>query len=266
VSLRSRTKKFLYGRVPGFAGRFLYFGCRVYFPRQSVLFQAVCDQGVFEADNLAVLCGLAEAGTTVFDIGANIGLMAVPVLRTCPDVRVVSFEPSPSTITYLRRTAAGGGFGDRWIVVPKAAARAVGELEFHTSRAGDDAYEGLRSTGRAASAGTVRVPVTTLDTEWEALGRPRISVVKIDIEGAELDALRGATNLLAGCRPTVLMEWNAINHKVYGYVPADLLSFAVEHRYRIHTVPGLAAVRDPSVLRAAMATGETFLLVPLSPS
>lgn len=262
MSLRSRAKKFLHQRVPGYAGRFRYFGTWLYFPRKSVVFQMACDQGIYESENLSIINSLTEPGSAVFDVGANIGLMAVPILRTCPAVRVVSFEPSPSTLPYLRRTAAGSGFGDRWVVVPKAAARTPGELTFYTGGTGDDAFEGLRATGRVETAGTVSVPATTLDAEWAALGRPPVSVIKIDVEGAELDALRGATDLLAGSHPAILMEWNAVNHKPYGYAPADLLGFAAERGYRVHAVPSLAAVPDLSVLRAAMAAGETFLLIP----
>jgi hypothetical protein len=54
------------------------------------------------------------------------------------------------------------------------------------------------------------VPMTTLDAEWIAAGRPEVSALKIDVEGGELDVLRGASELLASQRPAVLLEaWGA---------------------------------------------------------
>jgi protein O-GlcNAc transferase len=46
----------------------------------------------------------------------------------------------------------------------------------------------------------------TLDAVWEEESRPEISVVKIDVEGAELDVLEGATAVLRTCRPAVMVE------------------------------------------------------------
>jgi FkbM family methyltransferase len=262
ATVRRTAKRWLYGYTPGFAGRFPYFGCQVYFPRGSILFRAACEQGIFEADNVTLLCGLAEPESTLFDVGANIGLVAVPVLRQCPKVQVVSFEPSPSTLPYLRRTAAGSGFGERWQIVDKGVGLEPGECDFHTARLGDDAFEGRQATGRCPSAQVVRVPMTTLDAEWDALGRPRVSVVKLDIEGGEIDALRGAMALLAGSRPAVLLEWNATNLRPYGVAAVELLHFASRTGYRVHTVPELAVVDGTVLLRAAMSRGESFLLVP----
>lgn len=262
-SARRRVKHLLYSRVPGLPLRFRYFGFRLFFPPASVMFRAVCDQGIYESDNLSIMRALALEGSTVFDVGANIGLMSLPLLRMCPTVRVVSFEPSPSTLPYLRRTILESNVGDRWQLIEKGVGRESGVTEFHTSRPGDDAFEGFRATGRALSAAVVRVPVTTLDAEWETLGRPPVSMVKVDVEGAELEALSGARELLRAAKPSLLIEWNARNYAAYGCTATDLLDFADLHRYGVYSVPELSPVETPLVLAAAMATRETFLLAPL---
>jgi hypothetical protein len=91
MTLRQTIKYWLYGRCPGFAGSFPYFGTRVYFPPGSKSFLAACEQGIFEADNVRLLQGLVRPGSYFFDVGTNIGLMSAPVLHTAPDVRIVSF-------------------------------------------------------------------------------------------------------------------------------------------------------------------------------
>jgi FkbM family methyltransferase len=50
---------------------------------------------------------MAKPDTTVFDVGANIGLMAIPLLTHVPECRVISFEPSENSVPYLRKTIEG---------------------------------------------------------------------------------------------------------------------------------------------------------------
>src|SRR3954468_2666185 len=104
MSLRKRLKVLAYGSTPGVRGAFPYFGCKVYFPRGSIAFLAACDQGVYEAQNVRLINSLIRPGSTFLDIGANIGLMALPVLHANPDARVTSFEASSNVIPYLART------------------------------------------------------------------------------------------------------------------------------------------------------------------
>src|SRR5262245_6390768 len=104
MTIKRVIKRWLYGSCPGFRGSFPYFGTRLFFQKNSWSFRAACEQGIFEAHNLRVLISQAREGTCVFDIGANIGLMAAPVLSMMPGVRVISFEPSPNTVPQLRRT------------------------------------------------------------------------------------------------------------------------------------------------------------------
>ena len=99
---RQHLKYWLYGRCPGFAGSFPYFGTKVYFPKGSLSFRSACKQGIFEADNVRILQALARPDAVLFDVGANIGLMAVPVLRHEPGCRVVSFEPSANVLSFLQ--------------------------------------------------------------------------------------------------------------------------------------------------------------------
>jgi FkbM family methyltransferase len=85
--------------------------------------------------------------------------------------------------------------------VQEAVGARVGEAEFTFGAAGD-------STGRFGSGGdgktTITVNVTTLDEAMARFGRPNF--VKMDIEGAEVDALAGAELVLKEARPTWLIE------------------------------------------------------------
>ena len=264
MTLRQRFKYWLYGYCPGFAGAFNYFGTKIYFPRGSLSFLAACQQGIFEADNVRLLQGLVRPGSLFFDVGTNIGLMSVPVLRTVPGARVVSFEPSPNSIPWLRRTIAQSSFADRWTLIAKAVGAQACRVAFSVSETESSLFDGLKNTRPGAVTRTVEVEQTTLDANWKELGSPDVSVIKCDVEGGELAVLQGARQCLATSRPAVLTEWNRQNLAAYGYQPGVLLEFANSHDFHVFCVPGLSRVESLRELEAHMVFTETFLLLPRS--
>jgi FkbM family methyltransferase len=260
--IRKRLRYWLYGKCPGFAGSFPYYGTRIYFPKGSLGFRATCEQGIFEADNVGLLRKLVRPNTTYFDVGANIGLMAVPILDGCPNCMVVSFEPSPNALPYLRRTVAESHFGDRWTVIPRALSDFEGQAEFYVVSKEWSMFEGLRDTHRVTASGSVTVGVSTVDVEWGRLDRPRVSVMKCDVEGGELSILHGAGALIERDRPFVLVEWNRENLRAYDCDPAEILAFCDGNAYRLFGVPNFVEVNSVLDLSLQMTVVETFLLAP----
>lgn len=262
MRLRKRLKYWLYGRCPGFAGSFPYFGTRVHFPRGSMGFREACLQNIFESAHVRLLQNLVKPHTTYFDVGANIGLMAIPILHGCPDCVVVSFDPSPNSLPYLQRTVSGSRFKDRWTIVPKALSDSPGEAEFCLASKELSMFDGLRDTRRVSMARSVTVDVSTLDAEWERLGRPPVSVIKCDVEGNDLAVLNGAGALLAHDRPFVLTEWYEGNFRAYGCQPDDILGFCSRAGYRLFAVPNFIEVHSALELCLHMTEADTFLLAP----
>ena len=261
MTIRGRVKRWLYGSCPGFAGSFPYFGTRVYFPTRSIIFDAACQQGIYEQPNLRAILSFLRDGSHVLDVGANIGLMSVPVLASNSGVKLVSYEPSPDTLRFLARTRQGSAFADRWEVVGKAVGAAPGISKFSLGPVELGVFDSLKSTGRAAVSRVVDVDVTTIDAEWHRLGRPDVSVIKIDVEGAEYEVLQGATECIDRCRPAVVAEWSPLNIGAYGRSLDELLMVAEQLRYRIWALPHLAEIRDPTGLRVQASVTESFLLV-----
>jgi FkbM family methyltransferase len=262
INLRKKLKIFIYGHAPGFRGRFPYYGAQVYFPRNSFAFAGACESGVYERENARLLRHLAKPGTWMFDVGANIGLMALPVLHDNKEVKVLSFEPSPNTAPFLRRTIADSRYKDRWHLVTKAAGVAVGTTEFHVSPASFDLFDGVAQTGRIRGGRAVQLEMTTLDAEWDALGRPKVSVIKIDVEGWESEVLAGAGELVSAQRPSILLEWNAANLAASGVAKETLLQMASKMGYRVLNLPDFTEVQDEVILELQMLRGENFLLSP----
>ncbi len=264
MKLRQIIKYWLYGKCPGLAGSFRYFGTRVHFPKESLSFKAACQQGIFEADNVSVLQALIRPGTLMFDVGANIGLMAIPVLTADASCQVVSFDPSVNVLPSLRQTIAESPFGARWSLVEKAVGAALGTITFTLSSVANSLFDGIRPTQRVESAAQVQVEMTTLDAEWARLGKPAVSLIKIDVEGAESEVLRGAAECLRAERPFVLLEWNRQNLAAYDCPPDFLLQFATGAGYEVLAVPGLHPVKNKHQLKLHMAFTENFLLSPPS--
>jgi FkbM family methyltransferase len=262
MHLRGWAKRWLYGSCPGIAGGFPYFGTRVYFPRGATVFKAACEQGIYEGEIVSRLRCFVRPNSTFLDVGANIGLMAIPVLQSCPSCSVVSFEPSPTSLPFLRKTAAGSAYTSRWTIIGKALSNRTGTAEFFVGGPKHDLFEGLKSGARIEKSACVDVPVSTVDREWAGLGKPDVSVMKIDVEGAEALVLQGAPELLKVCRPYVVLEWYAPFLQAFETDPESLLEIAAEWDYRLFTIPSGVPVADHASLRVQMVAVVNYVLAP----
>ena len=99
------------------------------------------------------------------------------------------------------------------MAIAKAVRSETGEAIFDAAAPKNGALDGLRDTGRGGVKRTITVPVTTIDIIWNNLGRPSISVIKIDIEGGELGALQ--SKYISTNRPTLIDEGTEQNLKSY---------------------------------------------------
>lgn len=159
--------------------------------------------GWYEDREIAELCALITPGASVIDVGANIGLSALELARAVgPDGAVIACEPHPDTMNRLRDNLARNGIKQVSLVQSAIGAK-VGFVTFHQS-----AQPTLSSASMLPPdyERSFEVPATTLDTIWKSRGRATISALKIDVEGGELDVLRGAAELLADQRPAILLE------------------------------------------------------------
>ena len=165
--------------------------------------------GLYEYAYRSVFIGQIATGSIAIDIGANLGEYTLLAARTTGSTgRVLAVEPNPELCRRLERNlalseitnvqilpcAVGSSEGEGRLVVPDSC-HALGTLK-------RDAYRDLAST-------THRVPIRRLDDllAYEDVGR--LDVVKLDVEGWELEVLRGASATLSGAKPVVLYECGA---------------------------------------------------------
>jgi FkbM family methyltransferase len=170
----------------------------------EVIGQCLAIHGEFESAELNACSRLSVPGTAAFDVGANVGIytltMAVAVGSTG---RVFAFEPLRHNYTRLNENIGRNGL-ENVETVFAAAGASSGLAEFETG--GDPAYVAIRGVAGTNAAGTDTVVVRTLDEIWQEAGRPLVSFVKIDVEGAEPAVITGASEMLAASRPNLLVE------------------------------------------------------------
>jgi len=135
-------------------------------------------------------------GDTVLDCGANVGVFARQALRMGAAL-VVAIEPGPDSLECLRRNFAAEIAARRLIVYPKGVWHREETLRLLVD---DNSSIGDSFVLRRGST-EIAVPFVRLDTLVAELGLARVDFVKMDIEGAEQEALAGARQTLARFKP-----------------------------------------------------------------
>jgi FkbM family methyltransferase len=148
----------------------------------------------------AVAAEQVSSGGWIVDAGANIGLTVLQFSRRAD--RVIALEPSPPSVARLRRNLELNGVTHVEIVEAAVGAQA-GQVTFHESRSHTLSSASMIPANHTRS---YTVSQTTLDGIWKEAGRPAVSLIKLDIEGGECDALRGAGNLIESQKPAILVE------------------------------------------------------------
>ena len=161
-------------------------------------------------------------GAVVVDVGANIGFNTVyAAQRVGPGGRVLAVEPADDNVAVLRKNVELSKLRNI-TVLPVAAGRQAETRQFFLRGDVSAVNSFYHESVYAAVTGVVDVPVQALDdlVEGEA------DLVKIDVEGAELDVLGGMTRLLRSPRLRLVVEWHPLLQEKAGYA-ADALPRAL---------------------------------------
>jgi FkbM family methyltransferase len=149
---------------------------------------------------LRVVPFLCRADRTMVDVGANRGICA-HIARPWSS-HVVAIEPNPVLAGFIRRSS---GAGVR--VIEAAVSDQAGAQTLHIPMQGTSEWDGLSSLRPAAMLG--ELPYKSLDVRvvrLDDLDLPPVGLIKIDIEGYEVQAIRGAAGLITRDRPVILVE------------------------------------------------------------
>jgi FkbM family methyltransferase len=190
--------------------------------------------GFYEPEETQQIVESVHPGMTVLDVGANIGYFALLMAkRVGLGGKVHAFEPNPTICAKLRENVAlNPECNDGRMAIHEVALGATtGDAEFFCPIEGHEGVGGLRDTNRAPLSMAIHVTVRTLDSFVESEKFTRLDFIKMDIEGGELDALRGGERTLRDFRPKLLFEAFEPNTEPYGYRVFEILSYLEQRGY-----------------------------------
>lgn len=165
----------------------------------------------------AILANFSR-GEIFFDIGAHIGYFsAIAAHLNDGEGKVFSFEPRPMNAGFFRKHMKVNGF--RNVVLYEAA---VGNSE------GDVMFDSAHgsATGRVTSDGDLRVKQVSIDRLISEGTLPMPTFIKIDVEGGEIEVLKGLENVITTSRPKLVVATH--NPECHSFV----LDFLEKHNYR----------------------------------
>ncbi len=187
---------------------------------------------------------LLSEGSNVLEIGANIGLHTIPLSKICENGKVICFEPQPPIFNVLcgnlainnvlnvmpYNKAVGDICGD--IIIPVSSYDKpwnYGSFSIENGYNNEGCYDAQPSPAQQC------IDIITIDALMESVGI-KIDFIKIDVEGYEINCMRGAVNTIKNNKPAIFCE--AVNKKVTDDV-VDFLSMLgyegywfVGNRYR----------------------------------
>lgn len=185
----------------------------------------------FEPQVVSCLQQEISPGAAVLEIGAGIGILTILMARWAgPQGRVYAFEPTALTRDILLQNLVLNGVADRVTIVGEAISDSRGTADFFVEKtAGLNTLSAIH--GSIPHARRVQVPVTTIDDFCEE-NSIAPDLIKIDIEGYECHALRGAKRTLVRYNPVLVVEVHPMNWSEIGVEPESFPSLLEDLQYR----------------------------------
>jgi len=214
-----------------------------------------------------ILKSVLKTDSCAADVGAHIGSFLEAVLRLAPQGTHYAFEASPSKAEWLRRRFPEAK------VFPVAISSAVGTATFYEDVQNPGFSSLISDPSSGKSVNSYQVETRTLDDLLS--DATRLDLLKLDIEGAELDALRGAAALIARFSPALIFECGteyqrsrlglfefiteALGYEIYGFTDflyeKGPLTFDEFRKFGLYPFRGFNFVALPRGRPAARAPG-----------
>ena len=220
-------------------------------------------RGHYERDEIQFVRAVLKPGDSAIDVGAHIGFFTMQMAAAVgPEGRVYAFEPLDLNADLLEQSVAENGFGGRVDFRRAAAGAAPGmaTLTFPVETLNSGGAYLLRD-GTAPLAGHRKkeVPVVALDAL--DLRRP-VRLIKMDVEGAEPQVLRGAASLLQRDRPLILSELHPTQlERASGITASQFLAQIDAFGYRAHRIQHAAI--GAAITHAPADALVSIVLVPM---
>lgn len=207
-------------------------GVKIYLYKDSILCRMIYFS--FEETEIGFLKNFLKPGDCFFDIGANIGLFS---LHASPIVdkngSIYAFEPTPETYYRLNQNILLNNFKNI-IIENTGLSDTSGSTEFHVSTNGYDALNSIVVLSELENNHTtISVNTDTVDNYVKLNKIVHIDLIKVDVEGWELNVLKGATSVLTEPdAPVLMVEFTEKNAFTAGYYLGELYDYLVTLGYK----------------------------------
>ncbi len=197
--------------------------------------------GVFEKSESNFVTRFLKPGMTFLDVGANLGqytLLSAHCVGT--NGRVHSFEPSSRMFSELKFNIELNNLSNICILNNVAVSDKEGTAKLSKYEAGGEVYGSLGNQNWAESGKSIigheEVKTITLNGYIKKYNISHVDLIKIDIEGAELLALRGANQLLnRSDAPTIVLEMADITTDGFGYKAMEMWDYLKSLDFSLHS-------------------------------
>lgn len=230
--LLRRKKLLLFGYYPGFKLKFIPCSDKIFQELKSALYRCRAFPGDIEVfkhleHEVQYLPYITSTQKISIDVGANIGFYSA--LLAPLSQRVFSFEANPHLQPYLTNNL----FRFKNVTLfPVAASSFTGEIEFNIPYSAEDQ---LSVSGQGGTSGLFmkKTGVEMINTKVpcfpvDSLKLENVGFMKIDVEGAELEVIKGAEDTIRRCRPNVVIE-NEYRHNPNC---AEVFEILKKHNYQ----------------------------------
>jgi len=200
--------------------------------------------GQYEPETTRLFERLIKPGMAVLDIGAHVGYFSLLAAKQAgPSGRVFSFEPHPDNYSLLIKNVKENAY-ETITTVNQGASATSGNSTLHQSRLDNGRHSIYRQD--LLQQGSVPISTTSMDDFFGVIDWPKIDLVKIDVEGAELDVLSGMAGLLERCRDIrLIVELNPVSLEQAQVEPISLPKTLESLGFVLHMVDSLS---EPSKL------------------
>lgn len=215
-------------------------GHSYYLPSGMIPFQedAIRESGVYEPATSAAIYDYVKPGMNVIEGGACCGYHALNLAKAVgAGGKVHCFEANPLLVEILKKNIEINGYNDQVEIIHAGIWCAESVMPFPMLRAGLGGAS-FKNSYQLAAAPTVPVRMVALD---DLYADQRVDFIRMDIEGSELEALKGAERILREQGPAMILEWIPDNSSPGE--SAELFNMLTKHGYRIYRITSERLVR-----------------------
>ena len=213
-------------------------GRRLWIDLSDTFVSRVCMGGTYEPDETAFVRAHLKEGDTFLDVGANIGWFTTLAAQLVgPSGRVHAFEPRNETRSLLERSISDGGWGDRVSLHDVIVTERSGSARLVWNKTGHNPG-GTRvlPDGRPVNERMVLQEASSIALDDMEFAN-RVSLIKMDIEGSEGLALRGARRTIERHQPVILTEVSDVAlQRVSGHGALEMSAFMKSLDYSIRSL------------------------------